>query len=352
MASVFISHAEEDQAVALEIASGLERARYSTWYYERDSTPGPSYLLQVNQAIEACRFVVLVISARSLASNQVTAEVVRAHETGKAFVPVRVGISHEEFQRRRPEWNMAVGAATSIAIPAGGVSPILPEIVEGLGLLSAEGERVRTAPVETAATARRFARSALAWGAAGATVLALVVAGLNLSLSGGETAKTVPPESSASAAPAAPAAAKAGAEANAEPRCPDPSPGRLDVHERGRLEARDDPSDLVYAFVICEVRDTATSGVVMRIISASTTGTNWPHEAATRKAEDMERRGQACEPTGTPAVRSSGQNDPRHIVYVLCQQGGKPTSLEVHATTRQADGSAYPLKVLRAAWPE
>ena len=30
-------------------------AGYSTWYYERDSSPGLSYLLQVNRAIEACQ---------------------------------------------------------------------------------------------------------------------------------------------------------------------------------------------------------------------------------------------------------------------------------------------------------
>ena len=55
MATIFISHVEEDQALALEIAGGLERASYTTWYYERDSSPGPSYLLQVNGAIEACQ---------------------------------------------------------------------------------------------------------------------------------------------------------------------------------------------------------------------------------------------------------------------------------------------------------
>ena len=72
--------------------------------------------------------------------------------------------------------------------------------------------------------------------------------------------------------------------------------------------------------------------------------------AAARKAEDMERRAVDCEPTFTP-VPSSGKNDHRSVVYVLCQMGGKPTSFEVHATTRRADASPYPLKVLRVPWP-
>jgi hypothetical protein len=50
MVSVFISHVEEDQALALEIARRLETAGFTTWYYERDSEPGISYLLQVHAA--------------------------------------------------------------------------------------------------------------------------------------------------------------------------------------------------------------------------------------------------------------------------------------------------------------
>jgi hypothetical protein len=89
---------------------------------------------------------------------------------------------------------------------------------------------------------------------------------------------------------------------------------------------------------------------VMRIRSSSTVGATWSDAAAARKAEDMERRAVDCEPTFTP-VNSTGKNDQRSVAYVLCQVNGKPTSIEVHATTRRADASPYPLKVLRVAWP-
>jgi TIR domain-containing protein len=55
MPQVFISHAEEDQCVAVEVAGALEHAGFSAWYYERDSVPGPPYLDQVYKAVDQCQ---------------------------------------------------------------------------------------------------------------------------------------------------------------------------------------------------------------------------------------------------------------------------------------------------------
>ena len=123
---VFVAHVEEDAEVALEIALGLEEAGYSTWCYEVDNIPGPSYLVQTGQRIEQAKAVVVVISPHSIGSHQVTREVVRAHESGKYFIPVRRDISHIEFQNRQPEWREAIGAATSIGVPKEGAASILP----------------------------------------------------------------------------------------------------------------------------------------------------------------------------------------------------------------------------------
>ena len=118
--------------MAIDIAAGLEANGYSTWYYERDSLPGPSYLLQTSSQIEKAQAVVLIISPDSLGSNQVTKEVIRAHESGKPFVPVLKSISHVEFANRQPEWKEAVGSATSITGPRKGTAAIIPRILEGL----------------------------------------------------------------------------------------------------------------------------------------------------------------------------------------------------------------------------
>ena len=135
MSNVFVSHVEEDADIALEIAIGLEKAGFTTWCYEIDSIPGPSYLTQTGQAVEESKAVIVVISPNSLGSRQVTNEVIRAHESNTEFIPILRGITHSEFQARQPEWREAVGAASSTSIPPEGVPPILPRIITGLEVL-------------------------------------------------------------------------------------------------------------------------------------------------------------------------------------------------------------------------
>ena len=61
MADIFISHVEEDGEIAVALAEGLEAAGYTTWYYERDTVPGPPYLVQVRKSIEEAQAFVLLI---------------------------------------------------------------------------------------------------------------------------------------------------------------------------------------------------------------------------------------------------------------------------------------------------
>jgi hypothetical protein len=129
---VFISYAEEDGDVALEIALSLEQAGYTTWCYEVNNTPGVSYLLQTGQAVDGAQAFILLISPQSMNSRQITQEVIRAHESSKKFVPVLRGISHLEFQNRQPEWRAAIGAATSVSLQPQGVGAIIPRIIAGL----------------------------------------------------------------------------------------------------------------------------------------------------------------------------------------------------------------------------
>lgn len=136
MGNVFISHVEEDQAIALELARGLEAEGYTTWYYERDSLPGVSYLEQIDEAIEQCHAIVIIISRDSISSRQVDIEVQRAHESSKHFIPVLRGIQHAEFQNQKRGWRMAMGTVTSLLIPVDDVSMTIPRIVAGLRKLS------------------------------------------------------------------------------------------------------------------------------------------------------------------------------------------------------------------------
>ena len=155
---VFISYVEEDSEVVNVISAAIEKLGVKTWYYQRDSLPGLSYLVQIGRAIDAADAIVLVASKLSLASNQVTKEVIRGHESAKPFVPVLLDVTHREFQAR-PEWREAIGAASSISA-AGGIKVALPRLIEGIAALLTVGasmqgdpERGARTSVEPAATA-------------------------------------------------------------------------------------------------------------------------------------------------------------------------------------------------------
>ncbi|HEV7891310.1 MAG TPA: toll/interleukin-1 receptor domain-containing protein [Pyrinomonadaceae bacterium] len=132
MAQLFISHAEEDRASALEIGAALERRGFAVWFYERDCVPGPPYLVQVSEAIAQCEGVILIISPASMDSHQVDAEVSLAFDSRKRFVPVLSGVTYDEFRKRRPDWWLASRAATSVTLPPDGASAILDQIENGV----------------------------------------------------------------------------------------------------------------------------------------------------------------------------------------------------------------------------
>ena len=138
---VFISHIEEDADVALEIAKGLDEAGYHTWFYERDSVPGVSYLLTIGKAIERSKVIIVLVSPASLGSNQVTSEIIRAHEARKHFIPILRDITHIKFQQRQPEWRAAFGSATSISIQKKDVSELIPRVIAGLKQLGIQPEQ-------------------------------------------------------------------------------------------------------------------------------------------------------------------------------------------------------------------
>jgi len=129
---VFISHVDEDADVALGIAIGLEQEGFRTWCYEVDSSAGVNYLDEVQNAIKQCKAIALVISRDSLGSHEVSTEVDFGHQTRKPFIPIRRGIEHVDFLARQPRWELVLGTATSVRIPAAGIEAIVPRVIDGL----------------------------------------------------------------------------------------------------------------------------------------------------------------------------------------------------------------------------
>jgi len=130
---VFISYVQEDGAVAYEIAAGLESQGYSSWYYERDCPAGADYFEETHKAISDCEAMVILISPRSLPSDQITREIVRAVESSKATFPRLLEVTHDDYAHRRPGWHQAMAAANATRIPPERVATVVPSLVAGLG---------------------------------------------------------------------------------------------------------------------------------------------------------------------------------------------------------------------------
>lgn len=135
MADVFVSYAEEDLSIAVQIVRGIEAAGYSTWYYERDSIPGPKHFVQTSQQINQAQVVLLLISSRSLQKRQVDSEVTHAHEAERPFIPILLDMTYADLQQQRPDWVRCLMAAVALRIPREGPASVLPRIIDGLEAL-------------------------------------------------------------------------------------------------------------------------------------------------------------------------------------------------------------------------
>ena len=87
---VFISYADEDKLVAHAVCAKLEEKSIRCWLAPRDTRPGGEWQLQVLEAIESCRVVVLIFSQNAAASHQVQREVINAFEEEKTVIPFRI----------------------------------------------------------------------------------------------------------------------------------------------------------------------------------------------------------------------------------------------------------------------
>lgn len=148
MSKIFLSFVEEDTAVALALATGLEAAGYSTWHYKRTDTPaGTNYFLEIRDEIGRAEAVVFLISPQSVKkSAQVDREIVRASETNKPVFPVLLDLTYKRFQQLQPAWTQALGATKAVEMSADGIAVVLPRIVQGLVRRGIEPDRATKAP--------------------------------------------------------------------------------------------------------------------------------------------------------------------------------------------------------------
>ena len=130
MPTVFISHVAQDADIARQIADRIEAHGNAV------SRPLHGASGNGDQAIERSDVIVLVISPSSFGSEELTNEITAGAKDGKAFLPVLISLSHAEFADRAPEWQAAIGAASSVAVPPAGVEAVLPRILDGVAALT------------------------------------------------------------------------------------------------------------------------------------------------------------------------------------------------------------------------
>jgi hypothetical protein len=87
---VFVSYSNKDKPVADAVVAGLEKSGIRCWVAPRDITPGRSWGDAIISAIEASRFMVIILSGNSNQSKQVIREVERAVANNVIIIPFRI----------------------------------------------------------------------------------------------------------------------------------------------------------------------------------------------------------------------------------------------------------------------
>jgi hypothetical protein len=87
---VFISYASKDKAIADATCAALESAQVRCWIAPRDVLPGADWSASIIDALDNCRAMVLIFSAKANDSPQIRNEVARAVQLGVPVIPVRI----------------------------------------------------------------------------------------------------------------------------------------------------------------------------------------------------------------------------------------------------------------------
>jgi hypothetical protein len=93
---VFLSYVDQDKALAMKVAKGLEQAGLDVWDVEREILPGDNWAEKIAQGLRESEAIVVLLSPNSIDSKQV--EWTIHHALGsksydRRLIPVLVGPS-------------------------------------------------------------------------------------------------------------------------------------------------------------------------------------------------------------------------------------------------------------------
>lgn len=105
---LFISHANEDEAVVSRIVSFLEAHGAPCWISSRDIAPRAIYADAITEAMQAASACVVIMSAASSGSKAVKRELELASHYDKPFIPIRIDATEPaaglDYYLRNTQW--------------------------------------------------------------------------------------------------------------------------------------------------------------------------------------------------------------------------------------------------------
>jgi hypothetical protein len=130
---VFISYSHKDKPIADGICANLESAGFRCWIAPRDIAPGLDWPTAISNAISASRVMVLVFSANSNSSKDVSRELILAANNDLIIIPFKLDNiapeSGKQYYLARTHWLDAMNPPTQEQIDklVGYVRSFLPE---------------------------------------------------------------------------------------------------------------------------------------------------------------------------------------------------------------------------------
>ena len=136
---VFISYSHKDKATADAICANLENAGVRCWIAPRDIAPGLDWPTAISTAISASRIMVLVFSANSNTSNDVSRELILAANANLIIIPFKIDNIQPEpgkqYYLARTHWLDAMNPPTQDQI-----NTLVSHVKAFLGELEAGGK--------------------------------------------------------------------------------------------------------------------------------------------------------------------------------------------------------------------
>lgn len=152
---VFISHSKRDSALADGIKRYLTAAGVRCWKAPEDILPGESWPSAISRALAQCRAIVLVWSAHSVNSPEVSKELTLATRNGLTVIPFRI-----ENATPTPEWSYHLANTHWMEAFPGPPERFFPDLFSRLSSLLDEvpGDRVSPEAYPAAKNSAKFRR--------------------------------------------------------------------------------------------------------------------------------------------------------------------------------------------------